>query len=40
MGAAADLAAALAACEPSRVRDADEVYDSVVYRLVDGALAG
>jgi Tetracyclin repressor-like, C-terminal domain len=35
-----NLAAALTASEPSRVRDADEVYDSVVYRLVDGLLAG
>jgi AcrR family transcriptional regulator len=34
------LAAALAASEPSGVWDADEVYDSVVSRLVDGALAG
>jgi AcrR family transcriptional regulator len=34
-----NLAAALAASEPSRIRDADEVYDSLVYRLVDGALA-
>ena len=35
-----NLAAALAGGEPSRVRDADEVYDSVVYRLIDGLLAG
>ena len=35
-----NLAAALAVGEPSRVRDADEVYDSVVYRLIDGLLAG
>jgi AcrR family transcriptional regulator len=34
-----NLAAALAASEPSRVRDGDEVYDSVVQRLIDGALA-
>ena len=35
-----NLAAALADGGPSRVRDADEVYDSLVYRLIDGALAG
>ena len=35
-----NLAAALTASEPSRVRDADEVFDSCVYRLIDGALAG
>jgi len=35
-----NLAAALAASEPSRIRDTDEMYDSVVHRLVDGALAG
>ena len=35
-----NLAAALAASEPSRVRDADEVYDAVVYRLIDGLLVG
>ena len=34
------LAATLAASERSGVRDADEVYDSVVSRLIDGALAG
>ncbi len=33
-----NLAAALAASEPARVRDADEVFDSCVYRLIDGAL--
>ena len=35
-----NLAAALTASELSRVRDADEVFDSCVYRLIDGALAG
>ena len=35
-----NLAAALTAAEPSRVRDADEVFDSCVYQLVDGALSG
>jgi len=34
------LAAALAAGEPPRVRDADEVFDSCLYRLIDGALVG
>ena len=34
-----NLAAALTASEPSRVRDTDEVFDSGVRRLVDGALA-
>ncbi len=34
------LAAALSAGGPSRVRDADEVFDSCVRRLVDGALPG
>ncbi len=33
-----NLAAALTAAEPSRVRDADEVFDSCVYQLIDGAL--
>ena len=33
-----NLAAALAASESARVRDADEVFDSCVYRLIDGAL--
>ena len=35
-----NLAAALTAAEPSRVRDADEVFDSCVYQLVDGTLSG
>ena len=35
-----NLAAALTAAEPSRIRDADEVFDSCVYQLVDGALSG
>ena len=35
-----NLAAALTADEPSRVRDAYEVFDSCVQRLIDGALAG
>ncbi len=35
-----NLAAALTAAEPSRVRDADEVFDSCVYQLVEGALSG
>jgi len=35
-----NLAAALTAAEPSRIRDADEVFDSCVYHLIDGALSG
>jgi Tetracyclin repressor-like, C-terminal domain len=35
-----NLAAALTAAEPSRVRDADEVFDSCVHQLIDGALPG
>ena len=35
-----NLAAALAAAEPSRIRDADEVFDSCVYQLIDGAMSG
>ena len=35
-----NLAAALSSSEPSRVRDADEVFDSRVRPLVDGALPG
>jgi AcrR family transcriptional regulator len=35
-----NLAAALTAAGPSRVRDADEVFDSCVYQLIDGALSG
>ncbi len=35
-----NLAATLTAAEPSRVRDADEVFDSCVYQLIDGALFG
>jgi AcrR family transcriptional regulator len=35
-----NLAAALAASAPSRERDADEVFDSCVRRLIDGALPG
>jgi hypothetical protein len=35
-----NLAAALNTGGPSRVRDADEVFDSCVRRLVDGALPG
>jgi AcrR family transcriptional regulator len=35
-----NLAAALTAAEPSRVRDTDEVFDSCVYHLIDGALSG
>ncbi len=35
-----NLAAALAASSPSRERDADEVFDSCVRRLIDGALPG
>lgn len=35
-----NLAAALTVAEPSRVRDADEVFDSCVYQLIDGALSG
>ena len=35
-----NLAAALTAAEPSRVRDADEAFDSCVCQLVDGALSG
>ncbi len=35
-----NLAAALSSGGPSRVRDADEVFDSCVRRLVDGALPG
>ncbi len=33
-----NLAAALTANSPSRQRDADEVFDSCIYRLIDGAL--
>jgi hypothetical protein len=33
-------AGALTAAEPSRVRDTDEVFDSCVYHLIDGALSG
>jgi hypothetical protein len=33
-----NLAAALTASSPSRQRDADEVFDSCIYRLIDGAL--
>ena len=33
-----NLAAALTASSPSRRRDADEVFDSCIYRLIDGAL--
>ena len=35
-----NLAAALATSPPSRERDADEVFDSCVRRLIDGALPG
>jgi hypothetical protein len=35
-----NLAAALTASPPSRERDADEVFDSCVRRLIDGALLG
>lgn len=35
-----NLATALAASAPSRERDADEVFDSCVRRLIDGALPG
>ena len=28
------------AAEPSRIRDADEVFDSCVYQLIDGAMSG
>ena len=35
-----NLAAALTAAEPSRVPDVDEVFDSCVYHLIDGALSG
>jgi hypothetical protein len=35
-----NLAAALTAAEPSRDRDTDEVFDSCVYQLIDGALSG
>jgi len=35
-----NLAAALTVAEPSRVRDADEVFDSCVYQFIEGALSG
>ena len=35
-----NLAAALTAAEPSRIRDADEVFNSCVDHLIDGALSG
>ena len=35
-----NLAAALTAAQPSRTRDADEVFDSCVYHLIDSALSG
>ncbi|MFY9931565.1 MAG: TetR/AcrR family transcriptional regulator [Streptosporangiaceae bacterium] len=35
-----NLATALDASAPSRQRDADEVFDSCIYRLIDGALLG
>jgi len=38
--ASTGIAAALSSSEPSRVRDADEVFDSRVRPLVDGALPG